>query len=155
MKRYNYPLNENDIKSLMCDFNIDSNMNIKIKEYLVKLELNDGDLADFESVLSNANKGKISLALKSYWYLDTYMRDIIVEFLNEYIQDEIKTVKYYDNWFLINHMYKTNYDGKEYKIIGNWCNDLVLANIHNFDEVLIYSENEMNELINDEKLKVL
>ncbi len=52
--------------------------------------------------------------------------------------------------------FKTSHDNETYEFVGKWSGSMVLAteNDEN-EEVLIYTEGEINELLDDGKLKLL
>jgi hypothetical protein len=52
--------------------------------------------------------------------------------------------------------FETSHDNKTYEFVGKWSGSMVLAPENDENaEVLIYTEGEINELLDDGKLKLL
>lgn len=52
--------------------------------------------------------------------------------------------------------FESSYDNEPYELVGRWSDGMVLAPVNAEKlEVLIYTESEINELIEDGKLKLI
>ena len=58
--------------------------------------------------------------------------------------------------FIKGQRFETSYDNETYEFVGKWSGSMVLAPENNGNaEVLIYTEGEINELMDEGKLKLI